>query len=517
MNYNKNVVVFTLVFTFILLAYSLFAAIFHSPVLSLEKISIVSDILKESPLKSAGITSADSVAPPAPAIHNGPLPPRAFTRYSTPKVITAFYTDNTVIALPSLMQKLHELKEGKKRKVRIAWLGDSFIEGDQLTKTFRRRIQDYFGGYGVGFVPVTSVTVDGFRSTVSQKWTGDWKEENFKTKDLTAALFLSGRLYYTPNGTLAVKDFTPGKDSTQKIEKSLICGYTSGPVSIAVNGQSRQIYPSKRINRILLDSSVSHSLNITVQNDKLPIYGISMEPQSGVVVDNFSFRGISGEELGKLDTNFLKNIQEQNTYDLVVLEYGVNVLYRPDNTDFSWHKRNMTKMLQKLHAAMPNTEFLIISTSDRGFRYGDISKSALGINNLVKTQAELAYENNMTFFNMFTSMGGEGTIVRWADSTPTLAGHDYVHPNGRGAEILGNIFFESFMKDYEKTNTGRQPQKTEVLLVKDKQILNKNKVVTASAKAQTEKKKDTATENKIAEPEKKQQDELPVKDTANHE
>jgi hypothetical protein len=134
------------------------------------------------------------------------------------------------------------------------------------------------------------------------------------------------------------------------------------------------------------------------------------------------------------------------------------VLYRPDNTEFGWHKRQMMKVLQKLHAAFPGTEFLIVSTSDRGFRYGEEAKSAVGIGNLVKTQAELAFENGMAFFNMFASMGGAGTIVRWADSTPTLAGHDYVHPNGRGAEILGNIFFASFMQDYEKANNPTAPQ-----------------------------------------------------------
>src|SRR6202012_2908049 len=113
------------------------------------------------------------------------------------------------------------------------------------------------------------------------------------------------------------------------------------------------------------------------------------------------------------DTNFLKAIQQQNGYDLVILEYGVNVLYQPDNTNFSWHKRNMEKVLARLHAAMPTAQFLVISTSDRAFRYPDGNRTAVGIDNLVKTQAELAFDNNMSFYNMYKSMGGAGTIVRW--------------------------------------------------------------------------------------------------------
>lgn len=510
MNYNRNVVVFTLVFTVILLGYSLFVSIYPSYSLGLDNLSIVADVVKLKTVDTTAMASlATSPKADSTSLEAAPSGPKDIRQYLESKTITAFYTDKNITALPQLMRKLRDLKQGKKGKVRIAWLGDSFIEGDQMTKTFRKHMQEYFSGIGVGFVPVTSVTVDGFRSTISQKWTGDWKEENFKNKELSGPLFLSGRLYRTANGTLNIRDYTAGKDSTQRLEKSLICGYFPTPFSITANGQTRQYNAPRKLNRIVLDSNATHSLDLTVQNDRIPVYGISMEPQSGVVVDNFSFRGISGEELGKLDTTFLKAVQEANNYDLVVLEYGVNVLYRPDNTDFAWHKRNMTKVLARLHAAMPATEFLIISTSDRGFRYGDVAKSAVGIDNLVKTQAEMAFDNGMAFYNMFASMGGAGTIVRWADSSPVLAGHDYVHPNPRGAEILGNLFFESFMKDYEKGNGQPTPAPMQSKPV----AVSASNSVTPKENAAHLKRTDTALKRKPAE--KTVTDEPPATDTVN--
>ena len=42
------------------------------------------------------------------------------------------------------------------RPVRVAFLGDSFIEGDIVVADFRSGMQERFGGRGVGFVPVTS-------------------------------------------------------------------------------------------------------------------------------------------------------------------------------------------------------------------------------------------------------------------------------------------------------------------------------------------------------------------------
>ncbi|MDR0995154.1 MAG: hypothetical protein LBL81_02555, partial [Tannerella sp.] len=48
------------------------------------------------------------------------------------------------------------LRASRRRPVRIAFLGDSFIEGDILVADFRQALQQQFGGRGVGFVPVNS-------------------------------------------------------------------------------------------------------------------------------------------------------------------------------------------------------------------------------------------------------------------------------------------------------------------------------------------------------------------------
>ena len=57
------------------------------------------------------------------------------------------------------------------RPVRVAFLGDSFIEGDIVVADFRSGMQERFGGRGVGFVPVTSVAAQ-FRPTIEQKAEG---------------------------------------------------------------------------------------------------------------------------------------------------------------------------------------------------------------------------------------------------------------------------------------------------------------------------------------------------------
>ncbi|MDE6569545.1 MAG: hypothetical protein K2K43_02860, partial [Alistipes sp.] len=59
------------------------------------------------------------------------------------------------------------------RPVRIAFLGDSFIEGDILTADLRERLQLAYGGGGTGFAPMASPLTAYRRSvkTASKGWT----------------------------------------------------------------------------------------------------------------------------------------------------------------------------------------------------------------------------------------------------------------------------------------------------------------------------------------------------------
>ena len=67
-------------------------------------------------------------------------------------------------ALDAFFDALKDIHENKS-KTRIAFFGDSFIEGDIMTGEIRKLLQSRFGGGGVGFVPITS-EIAGFRQTI---------------------------------------------------------------------------------------------------------------------------------------------------------------------------------------------------------------------------------------------------------------------------------------------------------------------------------------------------------------
>lgn len=69
------------------------------------------------------------------------------------------------------------------RPVRIAVLGDSFIEGDILTADLRERMQETFGGGGPGFAPVAS-PLTYFRRTVKRLLRDMQKLNNRNSADI---------------------------------------------------------------------------------------------------------------------------------------------------------------------------------------------------------------------------------------------------------------------------------------------------------------------------------------------
>jgi len=447
MNSNRRVMVFTLGSITVYLLVSVIAAITGSSLGPFNKVNLVGDIFKTRSKKVTPALPEDTVTI-APPVANKNIKHSDISLYKRSNLITNFNADTTQPSLENFVEKLKALKAGKKRKIRIGYFGDSMIEADLLTQTLRKLLQKEFGGSGVGFVPVTS-QVSQWRTTATDFYSDGWQDENFKTP-ITGNLFFSGHLFRSSGDWVEMGDRTI-TDSTAVIEKSLLCGYVDQPVSISVNNAPLPVKANKKFNRIVLGKDLKRKIKIAVADERLPVYGISFESESGVIVDNFSFRGISGIELNKIDTGFLNAVNTDGPYyDLMVFQYGVNVLYHPNDVNFGWYKSLFLPVIQKVKKYFPNTDVVMISTADRAFSYDGEYQSAKGIDSLIKVQADIAYQTGCTFYNQFATMGGKNSIVQWADAKPSLARKDYVHPNDRGCDVLATHFFDALMKDYNK-------------------------------------------------------------------
>ena len=451
MNNNRNWRVITLISIsfFIYLIFSILSFAFDIKWEPFEKVNLITDVFDKN--KKSELAKADQQKNNSET-NNPKNLVQDFELYKKPHFITNFYKGDSLNALSNFSEKLHQLQTTKKGKIRIAYFGDSMIEGDLLTQTLRKLLQKEFGGYGVGFLPIHS-KVAGFRQTATVKSSG-WETINFMDKG-AKNMYISGFSFSgLGNGSFTDRTVT----TPPSLQKFLIYGQSNGG-SIDYDGTSIHLQGNDLVNAQLLSNNNATSFEFKSNSATTPFYGVSFESENGIILDNFSFRGITGVEFRKIDEDFLKAVQSANHYDLIVMQYGVNLLFRPNDTDYSYYTKNMTPVLEKFISAFPKTDILLVSSADRAFRYNGEYQTAKGLPNLLETQARLAYDHHLAFFNLFETMGGENSIVDWASQKPPLANKDYVHPNGKGADILAEKLFHAIMNDYNnykpKTETAQ--------------------------------------------------------------
>lgn len=358
-------------------------------------------------------------------------------------------------ALSKFLEKLCVLKKTNHKKIRIGYFGDSMIEGDLITQDLRKALQDKFGGDGVGFVPITSI-VSGFRQTINHSYSKNWEDQNLKVKSKSdVPLFFSGHSFFpTDDSWVKYKVVNqPHLDSFRKIEILYGMPKTESVADIKLNNISMKLIASDDFNIKEVNIESCSEIKIECNSTNIPFFGVSFESESGVFVDNFSFRGISGIELDQLSQDWLSKIQSRREYDLLIFHYGPNLLFKGELVDFKWYQKKMANFIRKVKYAFPEASILIISTADKAYKYSGQWNTQKGVQPLVDIQYSLANECKVDFFNLYQAMGGENSMVSWVNSNPPLANRDFTHVNFRGAKKIAEIIYSAIineLNDYQK-------------------------------------------------------------------
>ncbi|RHP61861.1 hypothetical protein [Bacteroides sp. OF04-15BH] len=362
-------------------------------------------------------------------------------------------------------RRLMELNT-RKKPVRIAYFGDSFIEGDIFTADLRDLLQSRFGGAGVGFVDMASQTA-GFRQTVRAYSQNVESHSVMDSVHKNAFLGINCRYFFPLGGqvSLTLKGTGYGKN-TQKAQKSQLFLKTEVPLQVTaeVNDGQQQTFDLKGADRIqcLTTTGAISQVKWSFYADSLArrrvvLYGATMDNEQGVVVDNFSLRGSGGGVLLSIPDENLKQFFDYRPYNLIVLHYGLNVVgpgsgkKAADN-----YGRILDRMIRKFQALQPGTPILVVSVSDRNSRDKDGKITTIGgIRYLVNEQQQAAVRNGVAFWNLFEAMGGTASIKRMAEQKPALANKDYTHLNFRGGKVLAEKLYEALVnavKNYTKEN-----------------------------------------------------------------
>lgn len=349
--------------------------------------------------------------------------------------------------------------------------GDSQLDGDRVTEYLRHRLQNQFGGCGVGLVPVSES--EDIRSTLKQTASPGWDRhaiygvnEDAPTHNLYGLLgsyfwFAGNR----PDGVLAAKSssggikFTKslyGYERNNRFEKLRI--FYRNPLDKMVlkyslgkdYGGMDSLSISKSISsfQLPLSGSIENGIELTFESRGNPnVLGISFDCNSGVAVDNIAFRGSSGTEFVKMDRNALKWQMQELNARLIIVQFGVNVIPSVLN-NYRFYENSLYRQLSFLKSLSPEADILVVGVSDMARKEGASFKTYPNVRLVQEAQRQAAFRAGCAYWNLFEAMGGENSISSWVNREPPLAQKDYTHFTRRGAKLVGEMLYNELMRHY---------------------------------------------------------------------
>lgn len=386
------------------------------------------------------------------AVNGIKFPTENFDNYKGYQHLVVFY------------EKLLQLETKKQGNVRIAYFGDSMTDGDMIVKEFRSSLQSRFGGEGVGFVNITSESAPS-RSTISHQFSSNWKTLSYLNVKYPKKPFgVNGHVFFVKKDTVDpiwvkykasnVGHLTMLNNPTLFYGKS---GNKFGGVNFIVGKDTihKKLNPVNKVNTLSVGMGDLKSFKAHfTASDSIPFYGFNFDDGKGVHVDNFSNRGNSGLPIATFDTSVMQSFNEKLGYDLIVLQYGTNVL-NYGSLNYTWYERKMSRVVEHLRECFPGVAILIISTADKSTKYDLEMKTDSAVVPLTRAQRKYAVNTNAAYVNLYTLMGGDGSMVKWVEEAPAMANKDYTHFNFRGAKKVSDLIYKQINDGYEKYKTLR--------------------------------------------------------------
>jgi hypothetical protein len=417
---------------------------------TMRRVDLLSEVRypKQQPLK------ADSDTIPLPPV----VKPAFVDTCRTGMTCIEDYSDSTFRGMRPFYEALNRLSSGDEedRQVRIAVFGDSFIEADIFTADLREMLQKRFGGCGVGFVAITSAT-NGFRPTVRHTF-GGW-ESHAVTDSIGFDKKLQGISghYFIPRRGAFVelrgqKKYASLLDTCQR---STIFYLSKDSLSLtaSVNKGDAQLFsvlPSAHLQTSEVEGNIGSVRWSAGEADSTRFYGVAMDGKQGIVLDNFSLRGSTGLSLRDIPQRMLKEFNRVRPYDLIVLEYGLNVATERGR-NYDKYQKGLLTAIEHLKNCFPQAGVLLLSVGDRDYKddEGEL-RTMPGVKNLVRYQQHTAALSGIAFWSMFEAMGGEESMATLVHAKPAMANLDYTHINFRGGRFLAGLLYETLIYGKEQ-------------------------------------------------------------------
>ena len=345
------------------------------------------------------------------------------------------------------------------------YYGDSQIEGDRITSFLRHELRKRHGGSGPGLLqPLMPVM---YTKSVWIRSSSNWKKYNYLS-------FKSGEISHRDLGPfMAICRYLPEGKTVSTLQKAYVrirpsnvadsassyydslrifYGNTSGFVKVTVKSDDNILFSDTLKTGIGFKEAGCHlgnqkEISIEFEGFVSPdIYGISIESDRGVVVDNIPQRGSAGLEFTMVGKDNLEEVYRKLKPDLIIMHYGLNIVKNVRH-DYTYFQKGLERQLSLIKEISPATSLLVMSVTDMAESAGDTIRSYRNIPAIIDAQRRATNFAGAAFWDSYRSMGGDSSIIKWSEKNPPLAQKDYVHLTYPGADTLSRILADALFTE----------------------------------------------------------------------
>ena len=336
-------------------------------------------------------------------------------------------------------------------RVRIVHYGDSQIEEDRISRVLRDSLQTRFGGGGPGLLPVLDRY---YTLSISESSTVEPRRYlAYGPAEMRGAGGRYGPLAQKSHyDSTVTTTFFPVKNNAgpSRYFNRLTFLSSGGDVSIRCKDTTVVLEASGEIRHIrieLPDSTERVSITHSGSHD---IYGVMLDREDGVALDNVPMRGCAGTIFTGISAEQLADYYISENVKLIILQYGGNVVpYTLRDESISEYCSKISRQIAYLQQQAPDARILFIGPSDMSTSIQGKMQTYKHLPGFVDSLKATVLDSGAAFWDMYAAMGGQGSMARWVNQNPPLAGPDYIHFTPRGADRMGAMLYNALMLYYE--------------------------------------------------------------------
>ncbi len=361
-----------------------------------------------------------------------------------------------------------KLEKAKNNKVRIMHYGDSQIEADRISGRLRERLQKDFGGLGAGAYAVIPATRKiSIKNEYSSNWIrrtgfGPYIDTIVKHKKYGALFSFCELKPEMADSALLYEGWIKIGKPTKSYKNCR--NYTNFDIYFTNRDTATftyllsdsiirvdTIFPTELIQKKSLSFNRAPTyFEIKIKSKSSPlVYGIALEGENGVVVDNIPLRGASGTEFARIDKTSLTEMLTQLSPDLFLLEFGGNAIPHIKSAErserYGNYFKSQIKMLKRIN---PKAQVIVIGPADMAKKENTSFVSYPFIDEVRAALKKAAFETKSCYWDTYLNMGGKGSIQEWVNLKPPLAARDYIHFTNKGAIEVSDMFIADLMECY---------------------------------------------------------------------